>query len=54
METALKTQPTDGRIIKRSKTHRIPGQCDRRLTGKTEEEIKDMRHANNITQPIKW
>ena len=41
---------TDGRIIKRSKTHRIPGQ---RLTGKTEEEIKDMRYANGITAAYK-
>ena len=49
METALKTQPLTAELLKEAKRIEFPDNVIARLTGKTEEEIKDMRYANGIT-----
>ena len=53
METALKTQPLTAELIKEAKRIEFPDNVIARLTGKTEEEIKDMRYANGITAAYK-
>ena len=53
METALKTQPQTEELLKEAKRIEFPDNVIARLTGKTEEEIKDMRYANGITAAYK-
>ena len=53
METALKTQPLTAELLKEAKRIEFPDNVIARLTGKTEEEIKDMRYANSITAAYK-
>ena len=53
METALKTQPLTAELLKEAKRIEFPDNVIARLTGKTEEEIKDMRYANGITAAYK-
>ena len=52
METAL-TQPLTAELLKEAKRIEFPDNVIARLTGKTEEEIKDMRYANGITAAYK-
>ena len=53
METALKTQPLTAELLKEAKRIEFPDSVIAKLTGKTEEEIKDMRYANGITAAYK-
>ena len=53
METALKTQPLTAELLKEAKRIEFPDNVIARLTGKTEEEIKDMSYANGITAAYK-
>ncbi|MFR5438034.1 carbamoyl-phosphate synthase large subunit [Hominisplanchenecus sp.] len=53
METALKTQLLTAELLKEAKRIEFPDNVIARLTGKTEEEIKDMRYANGITAAYK-
>ena len=53
METALKIQPLTAELLKEAKRIEFPDNVIARLTGKTEEEIKDMRYANGITAAYK-
>ena len=53
METALKTQTLTAELLKEAKRIEFPDNVIARLTGKTEEEIKDMRYANGITAAYK-
>ena len=53
METALKTQPLTAELLKEAKRIEFPDNVIARLTGKTEEEIKDIRYANGITAAYK-
>ena len=53
MEMALKTQPLTAELLKEAKRSEFPDNVIARLTGKTEEEIKDMRYANGITAAYK-
>ena len=53
METALKKQPLTAELLKEAKRIEFPDNVIARLTGKTEEEIKDMRYANGITAAYK-
>ena len=53
METALKTQPLTAELLKEAKRIEFPDNVIARLSGKTEEEIKDMRYANGITAAYK-
>ena len=53
METTLKTQPLTAELLKEAKRIEFPDNVIARLTGKTEEEIKDMRYANGITAAYK-
>ena len=53
MENALKTQPLTTELLKEAKRIEFPDNVIARLTGKTEEEIKDMRYANGITAAYK-
>ena len=53
METALKTKPLTAELLKEAKRIEFPDNVIARLTGKTEEEIKDMRYANGITAAYK-
>ena len=50
---ALKTQPLTAELLKEAKRIEFPDNVIARLTGKTEEEIKDMRYANGITAAYK-
>ena len=53
MEIALKTQSLTAELLKEAKRIEFPDNVIARLTGKTEEEIKDMRYANGITAAYK-
>ena len=53
METALKKQPLTAELLKEAKRIEFPDNVIARLTGKTEEEIKDMRYANGIRAAYK-
>ena len=53
MEMALKTQPLTAELLKEAKRIEFQDNVIARLTGKTEEEIKDMRYANGITAAYK-
>ena len=46
MENALKTQELSMELLKEAKRMEFPDTVIARLTGKTEREIHDMRHAN--------
>ena len=53
MEQALETQELTVDLLKEAKRLEFPDQVIARLTGKTEEEIKQMRYANGITAAYK-
>ncbi len=53
METALKTQELTAELLKEAKRIEFPDSLIARLTGKTEDEIKEMRLQNGITAAYK-
>ena len=53
MEQELKTQELTAELLKEAKRIEFPDNVIARLTGKTEEEIKNMRYANGITAAYK-
>ncbi len=53
MENALKTQELTVDLLKEAKRIEFPDNVIARLTGKTEREIHDMRHANGIVAAYK-
>ncbi len=53
MEDALKNQELTPELLKEAKRIEFPDNVIARLTGKTEEEIKEMRYANGITAAYK-
>ena len=48
MENALKTQPLTVELLKEAKRIEFPDNVIARLTGRSEEEIKQLRYDNNI------
>ena len=53
METALKTQELTPELLAEAKRIEFPDNVIAQLTGKTEQEIHDMRHANGIVAAYK-
>ena len=53
MENALKTQELTADLLREAKRIEFPDNVISRLTGKTEQEIHDMRHANGIVAAYK-
>ncbi len=53
MERKLKEQELTVELLKEAKRIEFPDNVIARLTGKTEEEIRDMRYANGITAAYK-
>ena len=53
MEQALKAQELTAELLKEAKRVEFPDNVIARLTGRTEEEIRDMRYANGITAAYK-
>ena len=53
MENALKTQELTVDLLREAKRIEFPDNVIARLTGKTEREIHDMRHANGIVAAYK-
>ncbi len=53
MEHALKSGPLTPELLKEAKRIEFPDNVIARLTGKTEEEIKELRYANGITAVYK-
>ena len=53
MEDALKNQELTTELLKEAKRIEFPDNVIARLTGKTEEQIKEMRYANGITAAYK-
>lgn len=53
MEQALSTQPLTVDLLKEAKRIEFPDTVIARLTGKTEDEIRDMRYDNNIIASFK-
>ena len=53
MEQALKTQELTVELLKEAKRIEFPDNVIARLTGRSEEEIKNMRYANGITAAYK-
>ncbi len=53
MENALKTQELTPELLKEAKRIEFPDNVIARLTGKSEREIHDMRHANGIVAAYK-
>ena len=53
MEQALKTQELTVELLKEAKRIEFPDNVIARLTGKSEEEIKNMRYENGITAAYK-
>ena len=53
MEETLKTQPLTVELLKEAKRIEFPDNVIAQLTGKTEQEIHDMRHANGIVAAYK-
>ena len=53
METALKTQELTPELLAEAKRIEFPDNVIAQLTGKTEQEIHDMRHANGIIAAYK-
>ena len=54
MEQALKTQKLDKELLLEAKRMEFPDYIIARLTGKTEEEIKDLRADYGIKAAYKW
>ena len=52
MEQALKTEELTAELLKEAKRIEFPDNVIARLTGKTEEEIKQMRYANGIVAAL--
>lgn len=53
MENALKTQPLTAELLKEAKRIEFPDTVISRLTGKSADEIKQMRYDNNIVAVYK-
>ena len=53
MEEALKTQELTAELLKEAKRIEFPDNVIARLTGKSEEEIHDLRHKNRIVAAYK-
>ena len=53
MEQALMSEPLTPELLKEAKRIEFPDNVIARLTGKTEEEIKELRYANGITAVYK-
>ena len=53
MEETLKTQPLTVELLKEAKRIEFPDSVIAKLTGKTEEEIHDIRYANGIVAAYK-
>ena len=53
MESALEKGPLTVELLKEAKRIEFPDNVIARLTGKTEEEIKEMRYSNGITASFK-
>ncbi len=53
MEQKLKSQELTVELLKEAKRIEFPDNVIARLTGKTEEEVRDMRYANGITAAYK-
>ena len=53
MENALKNEPLTPELLKEAKRIEFPDTVISRLTGKSEEEIKNMRYDNNIVAAYK-
>ena len=53
MENALKNGPLTPELLKEAKRNEFPDTVISRLTGKSEEEIKNMRYDNNIVAAYK-
>ena len=53
MEQALQSQPLTVELLQEAKRIEFPDNVIARLTGKTEQEIKDMRYANGIVAAFK-
>ncbi len=53
MEQALKTQELTVDLLREAKREEFPDNVIARLTGKAEEEIRDLRYANGITAAYK-
>ena len=53
MENALKTQPLTAELLKEAKRIEFPDTVISRLTGKSADEIKQMRYDNNIVAAYK-
>ena len=53
MEQARKSEPLTPELLKEAKRIEFPDNVIARLTGKTEEEIKELRYANGITAVYK-
>ncbi|WP_418261653.1 carbamoyl-phosphate synthase large subunit [Eubacterium sp.] len=53
MENALKTQPLTAELLKEAKRIEFPDTVISRLTGKSADEIKQMRYDNNIVVAYK-
>ena len=53
MEQALRTQTLTAELLKEAKRIEFPDHVIAKLTGKTEEEIRQMRYANGITAAYK-
>ncbi len=53
MEEALKTQELTGELLKEAKRIEFPDNVIARLTGRTEDEIKEMRYQNGIVAAYK-
>ena len=53
MENALKKGPLTTELLREAKRMEFPDNCIARLTGKKEEEIKEMRYANGIKAVFK-
>ena len=53
MEQALQSQPLTVELLREAKRIEFPDNVIARLTGKTEQEIKEMRYANGIVAAFK-
>ncbi len=53
MEQALQNEPLTPELLKEAKRIEFPDNVIARLTGKTEQEIKELRYANGITAVYK-
>ena len=53
MEQALQSQPLTAELLQEAKRIEFPDNVIARLTGRTEQEIRDMRYANGIVAAFK-